>query len=161
MTTLDFSPSGFSLGELRILRNAVFARHGRPFKSTELDYYFYAPGSAPCGVPFDVSQSYSDDALSGRDKLNIDELLALQDLAERRASRTSPSLEQFQGEWLNRVYVEGLRQTRSPGQAYIPGTALTGFTISRESGAGYFDWKQALSYHEGVFSPARVKVVVA
>ncbi len=59
---------------LRILRNAVFARHGRPFKSTDLSNYFYGEDSAE---RFDgmnrplQSKNYSDARLTAADKANI------------------------------------------------------------------------------------------
>ena len=68
-------------------------------------------------------------------------------------SAQSQHLQHLQGEWLNRRYLEALQETKSPGKAYLtsPTTRFTAFFISREHSA-YFDWKQSLSFHEGVFS---------
>ena len=61
----------FSAEELRILKNVIFARHGRTFSSTELQYYFYQSGSRPCGLYFKINPAYSDDLLTDIDKINI------------------------------------------------------------------------------------------
>lgn len=57
--------AGFAPGELRILRNTVFARHGRTFESPGLQRYFnsrswYSPDA-----------DYSDDRLSEGDRANL------------------------------------------------------------------------------------------
>ena len=56
--------------DMRILRNAIYARHGRPFQSVELQTYFYDK-KKPCGMKFKVDPNYSEDKLSKTDKSNI------------------------------------------------------------------------------------------
>lgn len=62
------SPSelqGRSKAELRVMRNEVYARHGRVFQSTDLrDYFFRKPW-------YTRNPDYSDDLLTGVDKENV------------------------------------------------------------------------------------------
>ncbi|HEY5885423.1 MAG TPA: YARHG domain-containing protein [Pyrinomonadaceae bacterium] len=61
---------GLSLHELRLLRNEVYARHGRTFKSEWLMQYFF---SQPWYQP---SDTFKDEELSGADKLNVETIVA-------------------------------------------------------------------------------------
>jgi len=61
--------AGLSLHELRLLRNEVYARHGRLFKAEWLQQYFY---SQPWYVPDD---NFKDEQLSGSDKLNVETIV--------------------------------------------------------------------------------------
>jgi serine/threonine protein kinase len=57
--------SGLALGELRILRNAIFARHGRTFESPGLQRYYNSRSW------YKPDADYSDDRLSETDRVNL------------------------------------------------------------------------------------------
>ncbi|HEX5874481.1 MAG TPA: YARHG domain-containing protein [Pyrinomonadaceae bacterium] len=60
---------GLSLHELRLLRNEVYARHGRMFRAEWLQqYFFFQPWYAP-------DENFKDDQLSGNDKLNVETIV--------------------------------------------------------------------------------------
>src|SRR5215212_10439091 len=57
---------GLSLHELRLLRNEVYARHGRTFRAEWLQqYFFFQPWYTP-------DENFKDEELSGNDKLNVE-----------------------------------------------------------------------------------------
>ena len=60
---------GLSLHELRLLRNEVYARHGRMFRAEWLQqYFFFQPWYAP-------DENFKDEQLSGNDKLNVETIV--------------------------------------------------------------------------------------
>ena len=60
---------GLSLHELRLLRNEVYARHGRMFRAEWLQQYFYQqPWYSP-------DENFKDESLSGNDKLNVETIV--------------------------------------------------------------------------------------
>ena len=60
---------GLSLHELRLLRNEVYARHGRMFKAEWLQQYFFQqPWYAP-------DENFKDEELSVNDKLNVETIV--------------------------------------------------------------------------------------
>jgi hypothetical protein len=60
---------GLSLNELRLLRNEIYARHGRIFKTTWLQQYF-------SGQPwYDSKEDFKDEEISGSDKTNIETIV--------------------------------------------------------------------------------------
>jgi hypothetical protein len=61
---------GLSLNELRLLRNEVYARHGRQFQAPWLSQYFY---SQPW---YTVDENFKDEDLSGFDKQNVETIVA-------------------------------------------------------------------------------------
>jgi YARHG domain len=61
---------GLSLYELRLLRNEVYARHGRQFQAEWLQQYFY---SQPWYAP---DENFKDEELTGSDKLNVETIVA-------------------------------------------------------------------------------------
>jgi hypothetical protein len=61
---------GLSLNELRLLRNEVYARHGRQFQAQWLSQYFY---SQPWYQPDD---NFKDEQLTGADKTNVETIVA-------------------------------------------------------------------------------------
>jgi hypothetical protein len=61
---------GLSLHELRLLRNEIYARHGRIFKTIWLQQYF---GSQPW---YDPNEDFKDEELSGPDKTNVETIVA-------------------------------------------------------------------------------------
>ena len=61
---------GLSLYELRLLRNEVYARHGRQFQAPWLSQYFL---SQPWYQP---DENFKDEQLSGSDKTNVETIVA-------------------------------------------------------------------------------------
>ena len=61
---------GLSLYELRLLRNEVYARHGRQFQAPWLSQYFF---SQPWYQP---DENFKDEQLSGADKTNVETIVA-------------------------------------------------------------------------------------
>ena len=61
---------GLSLNELRLLRNEIYARHGRQFQAPWLSQYFY---SQPWYQPV---ENFKDEDVSGTDKQNVDTIVA-------------------------------------------------------------------------------------
>src|SRR5256714_2014527 len=61
---------GLSLHELRLLRNEIYARHGRVFKTLWLQQYF---GSQPW---YDPNEDFKDEEVSGSDKTNVETIVA-------------------------------------------------------------------------------------
>ena len=60
---------GLSLHELRLLRNEIYARHGRMFRADWLQQYFYfQPWYNP-------DENFKDESLSGNDKLNVETIV--------------------------------------------------------------------------------------
>jgi len=60
---------GLSLHELRLLRNEVYARHGRMFRADWLQqYFFFQPWYTP-------DENFKDEELSGNDKLNVETIV--------------------------------------------------------------------------------------
>lgn len=71
---------GLSPWELKILRNAIFARHGRTFESGMLSGFFHGyPG-------YKADPGYNDGRITPTDRTNADAIKA----AEPRATRPSP-----------------------------------------------------------------------
>lgn len=60
---------GLSLHELRLLRNEIYARHGRMFRTPWLGQYFY---SQPWYVP---DEDFKDEDLSANDKVNVETIV--------------------------------------------------------------------------------------
>ena len=60
---------GLSLHELRLLRNEIYARHGRIFKTVWIQQYF---GFQPW---YDPKEDFKDEDISGADKTNIETIV--------------------------------------------------------------------------------------
>lgn len=60
---------GLSLHELRLLRNEVYARHGRQFRAPWLQQYFW---SQPW---YEQNEDFRDEQLSGSDKQNVETIV--------------------------------------------------------------------------------------
>ena len=78
---------GLSLHELRLLRNEVYARHGRMFRAEWLQQYFY---TQPWYTP---NEEFKDESLSGNDKLNVETIVRFenrihQELGTKPITRT-------------------------------------------------------------------------
>jgi hypothetical protein len=61
---------GLSLHELRLLRNEVYARHGRQFQAPWLSQYFFNQEW------YQPSETFKDEDLSGPDKQNVETIVA-------------------------------------------------------------------------------------
>ncbi len=74
----------WSEATLRLMRNAAFARHGRPFRSADLTDFFYGPlSSERFGRALRPDPEYVDSRLTDVDRANV----ALVQAAEAKASR--------------------------------------------------------------------------
>jgi len=71
---------GLSLHELRLLRNEVYARHGRMFRAEWLQQYFY---TQPWYTP---NENFQDDQLSGNDKLNVETIVKFENRIHQELS---------------------------------------------------------------------------
>ena len=71
---------GLSLHELRLLRNEVYARHGRMFRAEWLQqYFFFQPWYAP-------DENFKDEQLSGNDKLNVETIVKFENKIHQELS---------------------------------------------------------------------------
>ena len=83
---------GLSLHELRLLRNEVYARHGRMFRAEWLQQYFFGqPWYAP-------DENFKDEELSGNDKLNVETIVRYENKIHQGLSTTA----------VTKVLLEGL-----------------------------------------------------
>jgi len=73
---------GLSLHELRLLRNEVYARHGRMFRAEWLQQYFF---NQPWYTP---DENFKDEALSGNDKLNVETIVQFENKIHQGLSTT-------------------------------------------------------------------------
>ena len=71
---------GLSLHELRLLRNEIYARHGRQFKAEWLQQYFFAQ---PWYTP---DENFKDEELSGNDKLNVETIVTYENRLHQELS---------------------------------------------------------------------------
>jgi hypothetical protein len=71
---------GLSLHELRLLRNEVYARHGRSFKATWLQQYF---DTQPW---YQYNENFKDEELSGFDKQNVELIVGYENRIHRELS---------------------------------------------------------------------------
>src|SRR4029453_5157243 len=63
---------GLSLHELRLIRNEIYARHGRTFRAPWLQQYFEMQ-------PWYVAdENFKDEELSGNDKLNVETIVSVE-----------------------------------------------------------------------------------
>jgi hypothetical protein len=83
---------GLSLHELRLLRNEIYARHGRMFRADWLQQYFY---TQPWYNP---NENFKDEELSGTDKLNVETIVRYENRIHEELS-TKP---------ITRALLEGL-----------------------------------------------------
>ena len=73
---------GLSLHELRLLRNEIYARHGRMFRAEWLQqYFFFQPWYAP-------DENFKDEELSGNDKLNVETIVKYENKIHQELSTT-------------------------------------------------------------------------
>jgi len=94
--------SGLALGELRILRNAIFARHGRTFESPGLQRYYNSRSW------YSADADYSDDRLSDTDRANLQVISE----AERQSRSTAPTAARASSQHGDRFAPENTRDDR-------------------------------------------------
>ncbi len=92
---------GLSLHELRLLRNEIYARHGRIFKTMWIQQYF---GSQPW---YDPKEDFKDEEISGSDKTNIESIVAYENKLHNSISTKPITRALLQG-----LFVEDVRKMR-------------------------------------------------
>ena len=92
---------GLSLYELRLLRNEVYARHGRQFQAPWLQQYFF---SQPWYSP---DENFKDEQLSGSDKTNVETIVAYENKIHDDLSRKLITRSLLEG-----LFVEDASQMR-------------------------------------------------
>jgi len=74
--------NGLSLHELRLLRNEIYARHGRMFRAEWLQqYFFFQPWYNP-------DENFKDEELSGNDKVNVETIVKYENKIHEGLSTT-------------------------------------------------------------------------
>ncbi|HZE70681.1 MAG TPA: YARHG domain-containing protein [Pyrinomonadaceae bacterium] len=71
---------GLSLYELRLLRNEIYARHGRQFQAQWLQQYFYGQAW------YTPDENFKDEELSGFDKQNVETIVAYENRVHQELS---------------------------------------------------------------------------
>jgi hypothetical protein len=92
---------GLSLHELRLLRNEVYARHGRMFRAEWLQQYFY---QQPWYTP---DENFKDESLSGNDKLNVETIVKFENRIHQELSTTPITRALLEG-----LFIEDVSQMR-------------------------------------------------
>jgi hypothetical protein len=72
---------GLSLNELRLLRNEIYARHGRQFQAAWLQQYFFSQSW------YTPDENFKDEELSGSDKQNVLTIVAYENKIHDDLSR--------------------------------------------------------------------------
>jgi hypothetical protein len=92
---------GLSLHELRLLRNEIYARHGRMFRAEWLQqYFFFQPWYTP-------DENFKDEELSGNDKLNVETIVKYENRIHQELS-TKPIAQSL----LEGLFIEDASQMR-------------------------------------------------
>ena len=92
---------GLSLHELRLLRNEVYARHGRMFRAEWLQQYFY---TQPWYTP---DENFKDETLSGNDKLNVETIVKFENRIHQELGTKPITSALLQG-----LFIEDVSQMR-------------------------------------------------
>ena len=92
---------GLSLHELRLIRNEIYARHGRMFRAEWLQQYFFAQ---PWYTP---EENFKDEQLSGNDKLNVETIVKYENQLHQELSTTPITKSLLEG-----LFVEDASQMR-------------------------------------------------
>jgi len=92
---------GLSLHELRLLRNEIYARHGRIFKTLWIQQYFGGE------MWYDPKEDFKDEDVTGIDKTNIETIVALETKLHNSIS-SKPVTRAL----LNGLFVEDVRKMR-------------------------------------------------
>ena len=93
---------GLSLNELRLLRNEIYARHGRQFQAPWLSQYFY---SQPWYTPV---ETFKDEDVSGSDKLNVETIVAYENKIHDNLGRKAITRDLLEG-----LFVEDAAKMRN------------------------------------------------
>jgi hypothetical protein len=92
---------GLSLHELRLLRNEVYARHGRIFKTMWIQQYFGGQSW------YDPNENFKDEEISGSDKTNIETIVAYENKLHDQISKKPITRALLTG-----LFVEDVRKMR-------------------------------------------------
>ncbi|HJP91157.1 MAG TPA: YARHG domain-containing protein [Pyrinomonadaceae bacterium] len=92
---------GLSLHELRLLRNEIYARHGRMFHAEWLQQYFYFQPW------YTADENFKDESLSGNDKLNVETIVKYENQIHQELG-TKPITQAL----LEGLFVEDVSQMR-------------------------------------------------
>jgi hypothetical protein len=92
---------GLSLHELRLLRNEIYARHGRIFKTIWIQQYFGGQSW------YDPKEDFKDEEISGSDKTNIETIVAYENKLHNSISTKPLTPNLLQG-----LFVEDVRKMR-------------------------------------------------
>jgi len=92
---------GLSLHELRLLRNEIYARRGRIFKTLWIQQYFGGQ------MWYDPKEDFKDEDITGTDKTNIETIVALETKLHNSIS-SKPVTQAL----LNGLFVEDVRKMR-------------------------------------------------
>src|SRR5258706_8038814 len=92
---------GLSLHELRLLRNEIYARHGRIFKTVWIQQYF---GGQPW---YDPKEDFKDEEISGPDKTNIETIVKYENKLHDSISNKPITRALLQG-----LFLEDVRKMR-------------------------------------------------
>src|SRR5437763_783142 len=131
---------GLSLHELRLLRNEVYARHGRIFKTLWLQQYF---GTQPW---YDPNENFKDEELSGPDKTNVETIVAYENNLHNQISTKPITTALLRG-----LFVEDVRKMRDEIYARHGKVFRDQWT---QKYFASFDWYKAdPKYSEALLSP--------
>jgi hypothetical protein len=97
----DAMLAGLSLHELRLLRNEIYARHGRIFKTMWIQQYF---SNQPW---YDAREDFKDEEVSGSDKTNVETIVAYENKLHNSISTKPITQALLQG-----LFVEDVRKMR-------------------------------------------------
>lgn len=92
---------GLSLHELRLLRNEIYARHGRIFRTPWIEQYFSSQ------VWYDPKEDFKDEELSGADKTNVETIVAYENKLHEQIGTKPISASLLQG-----LFLEDVRKMR-------------------------------------------------
>ena len=92
---------GLSLHELRLLRNEIYARHGRIFKTLWIQQYFGGQ------MWYDPKDDFKDEDITGTDKTNIETIVAVETKLHNSISTKPITRALLQG-----LFVEDVRKMR-------------------------------------------------
>ena len=92
---------GLSLHELRLLRNEIYARHGRIFKTMWIQQYFGGQSW------YDPKEDFKDEDISGSDKTNIETIVAYENKLHDQISKKPITRALLAG-----LFVEDVRKMR-------------------------------------------------
>ena len=92
---------GLSLHELRLLRNEIYARHGRIFRTPWIEQYFSSQAW------YDAKEDFKDEELSGADKTNVETIVAYENKLHEQIGTKPISASLLQG-----LFLEDVRKMR-------------------------------------------------